>query len=179
MHRSLFVVWVLAPLISSCSSPDSSPASAGYNSPSLGGWQKDEPDAKGFDARAVTYRKTVGATKIRMKFVLISPTDGRRPDDLTALKKYGDSNLASAKAMSPTLKVLEQEETTFRTFPAYTTRTHDQTRQVERERRVLRVADGKNTFLLDQSLIGNPIDVAARTEADVAWNKISSDLQIP
>jgi hypothetical protein len=166
------------PIFSSCSH-STSPKASGYVTPSLTGWQKDEPDAKGFDARADTYRKRVGATSIRMKFDLIPPSEGEKPDDLVALKKYGDSNLASARAKAPTLKVLEQKETTFRTFPAYLTRTHNKTRRAEIERKVLRVADGKNTFLIDQSLIGNPVDPSARTEANAAWNKFSTELQIP
>ena len=178
MLRFPLALLAAVPFLASCSRSDSS-GLAGYNPPSPDGWQKDEPGANNDDGHSVTFRKKVGHTKIRMKFSVIALVEGEKPDDLAALKEFSGRGLADAHKMSPGLKVLEQSETTFRTFPALLTSTHDNYRGADRERKVLRVADGKNTFMLDQTLTGKPVDAAARTEADAAWKKISSGLQLP
>lgn len=139
--------------------------------------KQDEPGAKGYDPDSATYRKRVSSTKIRMKFSLLAPKDGK-PDDLAALKKDAASGLAYARTKSAKLQVVEQKETTFRNFPAFLTRTQDTIRSIKRERKILRVADGKNTFLIDQTLTGSKIAEGARREADAAWETISKGLKI-
>ena len=178
MIRSPLALFAFFPFLSSCSSSNSSPASAGYTPPILSDWQQDEADDKGFDEHATTFRKTVGQTRMRMKLTLIETANGEKPDDLASLKQHADSSLAEAKSHAPTLQIIEEKETTFRGFPALLTRTQDEYRNAQRERKILRVADGKNTFMLDQTLRGNPIDDAARKEADAAWEKLSSDMKI-
>lgn len=178
MLRSALALLATIPFLASCSRSDSS-GLASYAPPTLDGWEKDEPGANNDDGHSVTYRKKVGHTKIRMKFTVLAPAEGEKPDDLAALKEFSGRGLADAHKMSPGMQVIEQSETTFRTFPALLTRTHDKYRGADRERKVLRVADGKNTFLFDQTLTGKPVDPAAQTEADAAWSKISSGLQLP
>ena len=115
---------------------------------------------------------------MRLKLTLIATANGEKPDDLAALKQHADSSLAEAKSHAPTLNVVEERETTFRGYPALLTRTQDEYRNAQRERKILRVADGRNTIMLDQTLTGKSIDEAARKEADTAWEKLSSQLQI-
>ena len=178
MPRPPLALFALIPFLSSCARSVPTPADAGYIAPTLSGWDKDEPGANGEQGDATTYRKKVGTTKLRMKFSLLAPRNGENPDDLASLKQHADANLADAQKTSPSLKVLEEKETSFRGFPALLTHTQDKYRNANRERKILRVADGKNTFLIDQTLTGHDIDDAARKEAEDAWNKVSSELQI-
>lgn len=178
MPRSPLSLLAFLPFLSSCSRSDSSTTPAGYNPPSLAGWDKDEAGTNNDDGHSITYRKKVGEAKIRMKFSLLAPVGDEKPDDLAALKRHTEEGLVEAHKISLSLKVLEQKDTTFRNFPAVLTRTHDEYRRNERERKILRVADGKNTFWIDQTLTAPKIDAAARREADVAWETFTKDLKI-
>lgn len=179
MRLSPLLLAVSIATFPSCSRSSSTPADAGYVVPTLTGWQPGEPSVGEVNRNTTTYTKTVGANRIKMMFKLIPTRDGEKPDDAAALNHYAGAGLAIARNTSPSLKVLEQKETTFRGFPAYLTRTQDKFRDAQRERKILRVADGKNTFVFDQTLIGDPITPAARAEADDAWNKMASELNIP
>lgn len=183
MRHSIFAFCALVPLLSSCASSAPTPETLGYNVPALEGWQKDEPKADEsktdeWNSNSIVYRKKVNNTKIRMMFIVNKPESGAKPDDLAMLKQSVNDSLELARIVSPTIQVVEQKATTFGKFPAMLSITRDKSVKDERERKILRVADGKNTFLIDQTLTGNPIDQAARTEADAAWEKISSQLQV-
>ncbi len=183
MRHLIFAFCALVPLLSSCASSVATPETLGYNVPALEGWQKDEPKADEpktdeRDSDSIVYRKKVNNTKIRMMFIVNTPKSGAKPDDLTTLKQSVNDGLELARIVSPTIQVVEQKATSFRKFPAMLSTTRDKSVKDERERKILRVADGKNTFLIDQTLTGNPIDEAARKEADAAWEEISSQLQI-
>lgn len=158
--------------------PESGAVLAGYHVPPLAGWDgRIREDASG-EVRSVTYKNRLAGTRLQMKFVLYETPQGATPDGLPQLRAHVEKGLQTAKEFSPTSQTLEQSETTFRRFPAIVTRTKDEKHGGVRERKILRVADGKNTFWLDQTLAGPSISPTARSEAERAWQKFSNDLQI-
>lgn len=158
--------------------PESGAVLAGYHVPPLAGWDgRVREDADG-EVRSVTYKNRVAGTRLQMKFVLYETPQGAEADGLPQLRAHVEKGLQIAKESSPTSQMLEKTETTFRRFPAIVTRTKDEKFGGVRERKILRVADGKNTFWLDQTLAGPKIDAAARREADAAWETFSRGLII-
>lgn len=150
------------------------PESEGYIPPTLSGWQQDAPNTNENDGRSLVYRKVVGRTKLRLKFSLLES----QTKDAQALRDDVQKGLAEARKASASLVILEQNETQFRGFPAILTQTRDDYRGAKRERKILRVADGKQLFWIDQTLTGNPIEPAARQEADAAWKTFTEGLRI-
>ena len=179
MARSLLAFAALLPFLSSCSRSDSSPSDEGYIAPFPAGWQEIEPGAKGYDERSTTFARKIKNTKLRMRFTVAPVSDSAKAPDIAELKRHAQSDIAKTKVTAPTLQILEQKETTFRGFPAYLTVIFDRDRGFDRERKVLRVTDGKHLFSFKQTLKGDPIDVSARSEADATWNKFSTKLQLP
>lgn len=165
-------------IVSFVNAPDSGAVLADYHLPPLAGWDgRVREDADG-SIRSVTYNNRVAGTRLQMKFVLYQTPHGEVAKGLPQLRAIVEQGLQNAKKSSPTSQKVEQSETTFRTFPAIVTRTRDEKNGGVRERKILRVADGKNTFSFDQTLAGPSISPAARFKADAAWDTFFVGLKI-
>ncbi len=158
--------------------PDSGAVFSNYHLPPLAGWDGRVREDADSPVRSVTYNHRVAGSRLQMKFVLYETAQGEEAKGLTQLRAIVEQGLQNAKKSSPTSQKVEQSETTFRTFPAIVTRTRDEKNGGVRERKILRVADGKNTFSFDQTLAGPSISPIARAEADRAWQKFCDQLKI-
>lgn len=158
--------------------PDSGAVFSSYHLPPLAGWDGRVREDDDGEVRSVTYNSRVADTRLQMKFLLYATPRGETAEGLPELRDHMEQAMAKVKESSATAQILEKNEANFRKFPAILTRTKDEKNGGVRERKVLRVADGKNTFMFDQTLSGPNISAAARSEADSAWEKFSSGLNI-
>lgn len=157
---------------------DGSTALGMYVLPDMKGWQRQTIGSSPASSRVVKFTNEAQKTRIMMKFVLSPPPKGVAPNTAKELREAAELSERIAKDLKWNQQILESTATTYRGFPAYLTRTVKQEGGETNESKILRVADGKNTFWFFQALNGKQISAEARAKADQAWTTMTEGLKI-
>jgi hypothetical protein len=154
---------------------------AGYRVPTLKGWKRETPRKTTDPAQNVRFTRTVAGTKLLTEFVLMPPRPNSLPDTAADLLKSAQDIDRRNKEVDPqrgeTRQTVLSQATEHQGHPAYMTHELLRNRTHVTELKMLRVADGRNTFVFFQSSagVGRQISPPVRAVAAQAWQTLTNN----
>lgn len=156
---------------------------AEYQVPTLQGWKREAAHKTNDPVQSVRFSKTVAGTKMLTEFVLLPHRQDAAPDTAADLAKSVQDTDRINKEVDPKRgerrQIVLSQARQYQGHPAYMTHELLRNRTRVTELKILRVADGRNTFWFFQSSVGAGLQIpaAARAAATQAWQAMTNSFK--